>query len=102
MQSSLPQELVPIGSSTLLAIISISCAIFMAIGQTVFNERLKINLATTISQEAVNQIINSGVTSLRSLVSASDLPAVIKEYSRAVTQVWVSTLTPCLHRMTQF
>ncbi|KAK2592796.1 hypothetical protein QQS21_009500 [Conoideocrella luteorostrata] len=32
MQSSLPQDLVPIGASTLLAVISTSCAIFIAIG----------------------------------------------------------------------
>lgn len=64
----------------------------MAIGQTVFNQRLKENLGTMVSQDVVNEIINSGVTSLRSLISASELPGVIQEYSKAVTQVWVSIL----------
>lgn len=91
MQSSLPQDLVPLGSSTLLCVISTSCAVFMAVGQTVFNQRLKANLSNSLSQGVVEEIIDSGVTSLRSLVSASDLPVVINEYSESVTQVWVST-----------
>ena len=93
MQSSLPQDLVPMGSSTLLAIISTSCAIFMAIGQAVFNQRLKSNLGTMVSQDVLNEIAKYGVTNVRSLVSASELPGVIQEYSKAVTQVWVNTLS---------
>ncbi|XDG05654.1 hypothetical protein ABKA04_005269 [Annulohypoxylon sp. FPYF3050] len=89
MQSSLPQDLVPLGSTTLLTIISTSCAVFMAIGQTVFQKRLQVNLGDVVPEHVVQDIINSGVTNLRSLVSASELPMVIQEYSKSVTQVFV-------------
>lgn len=90
MQSSLPQDLVPLGSSTLLSVISTSCAIFLAIGQTVFQGRLQANLSTVVSNDVVDEIINSGVTKVGSLVDASELPTVIQKYSLSVTQVFVS------------
>ncbi|KAI1345531.1 major facilitator superfamily domain-containing protein [Xylaria sp. FL0043] len=88
MQTSLPQDLVPLGASTLLAIISTSCAIFASVGQTVFQQQLQNNLATILPHESVNKIINSGVTDLRSLVDVDELPAVIDKYSLSVTQVF--------------
>ncbi|KAK4116027.1 MFS general substrate transporter [Canariomyces notabilis] len=88
MQSSLPQDLVPLGSSTLLSVISTSCAIFMAIGQAVFQRRLQVNLDSVIPVESVNTIINSGVTNVASLVEPSQLPEVIRRYSLSVTQTF--------------
>ncbi|KAI0891816.1 MFS general substrate transporter [Annulohypoxylon nitens] len=97
MQSSLPQDLVPLGSTTLLTIISTSCAIFMAIGQTVFQKRLQVNLSDVVPEHVVQEIINSGVTDLRSLVSASELPTAIQEYSKSVTQVfYITAISPAL------
>lgn len=90
MQSSLPQDLVALGSSTLLSIISMSCAIFIAIGQAIFQRQLQNNLGSVVGGDVVKDIINSGVTDLSSLVSASDLPTVIQKYSLSVTQVFVS------------
>lgn len=90
MQSSLPQDLVPLGSSTLLTVISASCSIFMAIGQAVFQRRLQANLGGVVAQPVVDNITNSGVTSVSSLVPPPALPAVIRQYSLSVTQVFVS------------
>ncbi|KAI1842438.1 hypothetical protein JX266_011333 [Neoarthrinium moseri] len=70
MQTSLPQDLVPLGASTLLSVISTSCAIFMAIGQ------------------ARDDIIDSGVTHLDTLVDPSILRDVVDKYSLSVTQVF--------------
>ncbi|KAI1113353.1 major facilitator superfamily domain-containing protein [Nemania sp. NC0429] len=88
MQASLPQDLVPLGSSTLLSIISMSCAIFIAIGQAIFQRQLQNNLGSVVDGDVVKEIINSGVTDLTSLVSASELPTVIQKYSLSVTQVF--------------
>ncbi|KAJ8119220.1 hypothetical protein ONZ43_g3789 [Nemania bipapillata] len=88
MQASLPQDLVPLGASTLLSIISTSCAIFVSVGQTVFQQQLKNNLGSVIPQDTVTKIIDSGVTDLSSLVDADQLPTVINKYSLSVTQVW--------------
>ncbi|ROV99110.1 hypothetical protein VMCG_06591 [Cytospora schulzeri] len=97
MQSSLPQDLVPLGSSVLLSVISTSCAIFMAIGQTVFQKQLQVNLGAVVSDDVVNEIINSGVTNVATLVDAAELPAVIGKYSLSVTQVfYIPAVTPTI------
>ncbi|RYP78946.1 hypothetical protein DL769_003111 [Monosporascus sp. CRB-8-3] len=88
MQASLPKELVPLGATNLLAIISTSCAIFTAIGQAVFQKRLMANLSTIISPDAVNAIISAGATNLESVVDPAVLPAVIQLYGKSVTQVF--------------
>ncbi|KAK0631019.1 major facilitator superfamily domain-containing protein [Bombardia bombarda] len=88
MQSSLPQDLVPIGSSTLLAVISTSCAIFLAIGQAVFIRRIEVNIGSVASSEVVNKIIQSGATDIPNLVDPANLSAVIRQYSKSVTEVF--------------
>lgn len=88
MQASLPPELVPIGATTLLFGISASCAVFLAIGQAVFQGRLTKELAQVVSADIVTEVLSVGATNIRSVVSAQDLPAVLRAYSKAVTQVW--------------
>ncbi|KAM0817451.1 putative Major facilitator superfamily (MFS) profile domain-containing protein [Seiridium cardinale] len=88
MQTSLPQDLVPLGASTLLSIISTSCAIFAAVGQAVFQKQLQVNLGPVISQDFVDKIIDSGVTDLYSLVDPGILRTVVEKYSLSVTQVF--------------
>lgn len=56
MQASLPQDLVPLGSSTLLTVISASCSIFTAIGQAVFQRRLQVDLAG-VGAESVTALL---------------------------------------------
>jgi hypothetical protein len=65
----------------------------MAIGQAVFQRRLQVNLDGVIPVQLVDTIINSGVTSVASLVEPSQLPEVIQRYSLAVTQTFVSRAT---------
>lgn len=96
MQSSLPQDLVPLGSSTLLAVISTSYSIFMAIGQAIFQRELQVNLGGVIPNHIVDSIIDPGVTSVSSQVGASELVAVIDRYSLSVTRVFVSLATTSL------
>ncbi|KAH9905855.1 major facilitator superfamily domain-containing protein [Xylariomycetidae sp. FL2044] len=88
MQSSLPQDLVPIGASTLLAVISTSCAIFNAVGQAVFQSRLKVNLEGVVSDEVVDRLISAGATNVASVVSSTELSSVIHQYSRSITEVF--------------
>ena len=92
MQASLPQDLVPIGATTLLFGISTSCAVFLSIGQTLFNARLSTNLSQLVPAAVARKVESVGATSVRSVVSAGDLPAVLQAYSTAVTQVFVCVL----------
>ena len=70
---------------------------FLSIGQTLFNARLSINLSKVVPAEVVTKVVSVGATSVRSVVSASDLPAVLQAYSKAVTQVFVCILKSRLH-----
>ncbi|KAK7985485.1 hypothetical protein PG988_003107 [Apiospora saccharicola] len=88
MQASLPKELVPIGASNLLMIISTSCAIFLAAGQALFQQRLIVNLSTVVEDDVVKKVISAGATNLGSVVEPSQLPLVIREYSNAITDVF--------------
>lgn len=83
-------ELVPIGATNLLTVISISCSIFLAIGQLVFQRSILNNLSGTVSQEVADRVISAGATNLHSVVDTADLPAVIQAYGKSVTQVFVS------------
>ncbi|KAK0714466.1 major facilitator superfamily domain-containing protein [Apiosordaria backusii] len=97
MQASLPQDLVPLGSSTLLAVISTSCAIFAAIGQAVFQRQLQVNLGKVVSSEVVERIIDSGVTDVDQIVGANMLRRVIDKYSESVTNTfYIPAVAPVL------
>ncbi|KAI0377086.1 MFS general substrate transporter [Hypomontagnella monticulosa] len=88
MQASLPKDLVPLGATTLLTIISTSCAIFLAIGEAVFQRNLAVYLSEVTTPDIVQDIISGGATNIGSVVNAADLPAIINAYSKAVTQVF--------------
>ena len=89
MQASLPQDLVPIGATTLLFGISTSCAVFLAIGQSVIISRLGSELSSVLPANTVEAVISMGATNFRSILDNSVLPGVINAYSKATTQVWV-------------
>lgn len=97
MQASLPKDLVPMGATNLLMVISTSCAIFLSIGQTVFEERLQSNLAGVLSPTTIDGIIDGGAMSIRQVVSDVKLPKVLSAYSDSVTEVfWIPAIAPVL------
>lgn len=71
-------------------IISTSCAIFLAVGQALFEDRLNVSLARVADPHDISRIIEAGASNVREAVRTSDLPAVLDGYSTAVTQVFVS------------
>lgn len=89
VQASLPADLVPLGATTFLFVISASCAIFLAIGEAIFQNRLGKGLADVVSPALAEKIISVGATSIRSAVPKEELPTVVSAYSTAVTQVFV-------------
>lgn len=96
MQASVPKELVPIGASSLMSIVSATCAIYLAAGQTIFQDRLKANLSGKVSSELIDRLLISGATNIRSFISRTDLPVVLEGYSRSITQVFVRLFHPIL------
>ncbi|KAL2285800.1 hypothetical protein FJTKL_07520 [Diaporthe vaccinii] len=88
MQTSLPQDLIPIGSSNLLMFVSTSCSVFLALGQLIFQKRLETNLSAVVTSDLVQKVISAGATNFRALVPDADLTAVVKAYGKACTQVF--------------
>lgn len=89
LQSSMPNDIIPIGSSTLLTIISISCSVFLALGQLAFQNRLGSNLAPFVSRETIDKIILAGATNIATVVDENDLPIVIEQYGKSISQVFL-------------
>ncbi|KAH4161849.1 hypothetical protein HBI04_127330 [Parastagonospora nodorum] len=97
MQASLPKDLVPLGATNLLMVISTSCAIFLAIGQAVFQGRLATNLAEIVSPDIAEKVVSVGVTRFRDVVSLVDLPGVLRAYSDSATDVfYIPAIAPVL------
>jgi hypothetical protein len=90
MQASVPKELVPIAAGSLMSVVSATCAIFLALGQTIFQDRLTSHLSGKVPSELIDRILDSGATNIRSFVNLSDLPTVLEGYSKSITQVFVS------------
>ena len=91
MQASLPADLVPVGTTTLVLGTAGSCAAFLAIGQALFQTRLSSMLSGVVPADMVAAIASAGATNLRSVVSLEQLPTVLRVYSMAVTEVFVCT-----------
>ena len=88
-QASLPAELVPLGATSLLFVISASCAIFLAIGNAIFESQLRKNLEGVVSATLLEKVISTGATHVRSVIPDEYISAVISAYSKSVTQVFV-------------
>ncbi|KAI1145158.1 hypothetical protein F4825DRAFT_457795 [Nemania diffusa] len=89
MQTSLPPELAPTGSSNLLMFVSTSCSVFLAIGQLVFQKRLETNLSSVVPPNVVSDIISAGATNFRSVLPPSaDVSATVQAYGKSVTQTF--------------
>ncbi|OTA60393.1 MFS general substrate transporter [Hypoxylon sp. EC38] len=90
VQTSLPPELAPTGSSNLLMFVSTSCSVFLALGQLTFQKRLEVNLSTVVSSDIIQDIISAGATNFKSELPASaDISAVVREYGRSINQVFL-------------
>lgn len=89
MQASLPSDLVPVGATTLLFGMSTSCAIFLAAGQSAFQERLAHDLAQVVPVDTLKKIMSVGATQIQSVASPQQITEVNRAYSSAVTEVFV-------------
>ena len=89
MQSSLKSDLVPIGSTTLVFGMSVSCAVFLAVGQAIFQSRLLQNLEMAFSEQDAHAIISAGASQAQYFGSSSN-HAVANAYSNAIADVFVN------------
>lgn len=90
VQATLSLDFVHIGSTTLLFAMSISCAVCLAVGQAVFQAQLSNYLAEVVPEKTAHAILTAGVSQVKSVVKPEDYARVVKEYSNALTDIFVS------------
>lgn len=90
VQTVLERDDVAIGTASVVASQSLGGAIFISVGNSVFQGRLK-ELVSRDGLEgfSVKEIIDAGTTAFRTMVPASQLPRLINDYNEAIVTVFM-------------
>lgn len=96
-QTVLPHADISLGIALVFFMQQIGGAVFLAVGQNLFTRQLVSDLANIAGLDT-DAIINTGATSLRKLVPANELGAVVKGYSYALTRTFLmaAVLSACI------
>lgn len=90
VQQKLPLSKISVGSSMVLFCQFFGGALFLALAETDFSNSLVPALQEYAPGVNSTAIFNVGATGVRSVVSSDDLPGVLKAYSTAITNTFVS------------
>ncbi|KAL1964839.1 hypothetical protein VTN77DRAFT_6341 [Rasamsonia byssochlamydoides] len=98
IQASLPGPDVPIGTAIMMFSQTLGGALFISVGQNVFENKLVSNVAAAhIAGLNPAMVVNTGATEIQTLIPQQFLPAVLTAYNKAVTQTfYVSVAMACL------
>ncbi|KAI9792094.1 MAG: MFS sugar transporter [Peltula sp. TS41687] len=97
VQTVLRIDDVPTGTAVVVFSQSLGGALFVSVGQNVFNNRLIAGLRTAAPGLDPSIVLNVGATSLKSQIPQQYLSGVILAYNKAVTQTfYVSVAMACL------
>jgi hypothetical protein len=88
VQSTLKPAEISLGMSFLSFAQFLGMAIFLVIGNTIFNEKLKSGLAKYAPNVDAQAVIAAGATAYRDFVSPQDLPGVVMAYAKGVDCVF--------------
>ncbi|KAJ7621712.1 major facilitator superfamily domain-containing protein [Mycena polygramma] len=98
-QTVLSQEDIPTGTSIMIfaQVLEIGGSVFASVGQNVFTNKLKDQLASLVPSLDPAIVLKVGATSIRDAIDAADLPAVLAAYNNAlVSGFYVAVATACL------
>jgi hypothetical protein len=87
-QAALKPADVPSGTAIVLFAQTLGGAIFVSVGQNVFQNQLLQNFAKYAPDQDAAKLISAGATMLRSVVSGGDLHQVLVAYNAAITQTF--------------
>jgi hypothetical protein len=97
VQTVLPLDQVPTGTAVVVFTQTLGGAICVTIAQTVFQNKLIAEIAEFVPGLDPAIVLNTGATSIHTVIDKQDLPGVILAYNKAVTQVFlVSVVTAAL------
>ncbi|OQE41981.1 hypothetical protein PENCOP_c004G09042 [Penicillium coprophilum] len=87
-QTALKAEDIPSGTAIVMFAQTLGGAIFVSVGQNVFQNQLVQNLAHYAPEEDAAKLISAGATMLRSIVSGDALHQVLIAYNAAIVQTF--------------
>ncbi|KAJ6087930.1 hypothetical protein N7467_006844 [Penicillium canescens] len=87
-QAALKTVDVPSGMAIVMFAQTLGGAVFVSVGQNVFQNQLVHNLAIYAPDQNVAQLVSTGATMLRSVVTGSDLHKVLVAYNAAITETF--------------
>ncbi|PIG69201.1 MFS toxin efflux pump [Aspergillus arachidicola] len=88
VQGALAPADLPTGTVIVMFMQTIGGAIFMSVGQNVFQNQLMRNLATQAPSVDAAKVLQAGATMLRKTVSSDLLPAALRAYNSAITEAF--------------
>jgi hypothetical protein len=102
VQAALPVADVPVATSIIIFMQTLGGAIFLSVGQSVFQTRLVGNLARVVPPALFDpsEILQIGATDMRTRVPPAILPAVLVAFNDALTRAW--TVSVCMSCLTVF
>ena len=80
---------IPIATSAILFAQTLGGAIFVSVGESVFENRLASGLVARVPSVNPVAVISTGATGFRRVVDSEDLPAVLVSYNGALTKTFV-------------
>jgi fucose permease len=91
VQTVLPKHEISVGTASVVACQSLGGAIFVSVGNSVFQSRLRAIASGSNALPGVDiqDVINAGATAFRDLVTADQLPILLEEYSTAMQSVFL-------------
>lgn len=93
VQTVLPADQIAIGTAAVVACQSLGGAIFISIGNTIFQGHLlEASSRNKIPNIDIREVIAAGATAFRSSVPPESLPALVREYNEALRMVFVAAV----------
>jgi MFS family permease len=93
VQTVLGPDDMAIATAAVVAAQSLGGAVFLSVGNSVFqNKLLQASAAGVLNGLDIKKIIDSGAASFRHLVPAEDLPAMLEVYNKALTTVFIVSI----------
>lgn len=90
VQTVLEQDDVAIGTASVVASQSLGGAIFISVGNSVFQARLNALVTRDgLDGFSVKEIIDAGATAFRTMVPADQLPPLVSDYNEAIVTVFL-------------
>ncbi|KAF7308321.1 Major facilitator superfamily transporter [Mycena chlorophos] len=97
VQAEVDLKDVPTATSLIAFMQTLGGALFISIAENVFNNRLISGLTKHVPAVDPEIVLSTGATSIRSMIPAQYLPAVLEQYNAALVAVfYVSVATACM------